>query len=54
MGKGVPRIAKRLAKQQFNAVTVKQYPTMRHEILLEDNHQRVYQDILAWIKYNIC
>lgn len=53
MGKGVPRIAKRLAKQQFSAVTVKQYPTMRHEILLEDNHQQVYQDILAWLHQHL-
>lgn len=53
MGKGVPRIAKRLAKNQFKAVTVKQYPTMRHEILLEDNHQLVYEDILAWMQQHL-
>lgn len=49
MGKGIPIITQTLAEQGFINVTAKQYPHMRHEILLETAHLRVFNDILAWL-----
>ena len=53
MGKGIPRIVKRLQKNNFASVSMQQYEAMRHEILLEPNHQQVYDDILAWLTHPI-
>lgn len=49
MGKGVPKIVKDLQKHNFNKVKMIQYPTMRHEILLEKGKQQVFDDILNWL-----
>ena len=53
MGKGIPRIVKRLQKNNFASVSMQQYEAMRHEILLEPNHQQVYDDILTWLTHHI-
>lgn len=53
MGKGITRIVKRLQKNNFASVSMQQYEAMRHEILLEPNHQQVYDDILAWLTHHI-
>lgn len=53
MGKGLPKITKALNAHGFHHVTAQQYPGMRHEILLEPNHQVVYDAILAWLTAQI-
>jgi alpha-beta hydrolase superfamily lysophospholipase len=53
MGKGIARIVKRLQQNNFTSVSMQQYEAMRHEILLEPNHQQVYDDILAWLTHHI-
>ena len=52
MGRGIRKIANRLDKQNFEQVAVQLYPHMRHEPLHEQNKQKVYEDILAWIDSN--
>lgn len=53
MGKGIPKIIQSLKSQNFSKVTAHQYNTMRHEILHEDDHNQVYQDILDWLHSSI-
>lgn len=48
-GKGVERAYKAFCKAGIQDVTIKLYPGMRHEILNEDNHELVYNDVLAWL-----
>ncbi|MFT5428734.1 MAG: alpha-beta hydrolase superfamily lysophospholipase, partial [Psychrobacter glaciei] len=45
-------IVSRLKKQNFNNVSVKLYPNMRHEPLHEQANKVVYHDILEWIDDN--
>lgn len=49
MGKGIPQIVQELHIQDFADIRFHQYPKMRHDILQEDNHLQVYQDILIWL-----
>ena len=49
MGKSIPKIVQNLNEQGFLHIAAKQYPGMRHEVLLEDDRQQVYQDILDWL-----
>ena len=46
-------LLKYLQKNNFASVSMQQYEAMRHEILLEPNHQQVYDDILAWLTHHI-
>lgn len=52
MGSGIRNIVSRLKKQNFNNVSVKLYPNMRHEPLHEQANKVVYHDILEWIDDN--
>ena len=51
MGKGI-RVLSNVCKNNFASVSVQQYEAMRHEILLEPNHQQVYDDIF-WLTHHI-
>jgi alpha-beta hydrolase superfamily lysophospholipase len=33
----------------YRSITSKVYPGMRHEILQEKDHQKVYEDMAEWI-----
>ncbi len=48
-GKGVEKLAKVYRKQDIVNLEVIIYDNMRHEILFEENKERVYQDILEFI-----
>ena len=48
-GKAVVRAYNAFCKAGMQDVTIKLYPHMRHEILNEDNHEIVYNDILTWL-----
>jgi alpha-beta hydrolase superfamily lysophospholipase len=48
-GKGVEAAAEQLRKTGHTNVTVRLYEGMRHEILNETGHAKVYQDVLDWI-----
>lgn len=50
MGRGVRKVVTRLNKQNFRHIELQLYPNMRHEVLHEDDHQTVYQDILQWMQ----
>ena len=50
MGEGV-RISAQMARDAGSQdVTCTIYEHMRHEILNETDHQRVYDDVLAWVE----
>lgn len=53
MGKGIPAIVDDLEKRKFINIAAKQYRGMRHEILQEDDHEKVYDDILQWLVQHI-
>ena len=48
-GKGVQEVYDILKQNGCNA-TLKLYHNGRHEMLNEINHNKVYQDILDWLK----
>lgn len=48
-GKGPKKIAAELTKKGFHDVTLKLFPTLRHEILLEDEKE-VDEYIIEWIE----
>lgn len=50
--KGVTKVYDTFKKYKCNA-TLKIYPNGRHEMLNEINYNRVYADILAWMRNNI-
>ncbi|MBR2683982.1 MAG: alpha/beta hydrolase, partial [Atopobiaceae bacterium] len=50
MGEGVRISAKMATDAGSRDVTCTIYKNMRHEILNETDHQRVYDDVLAWIE----
>jgi alpha-beta hydrolase superfamily lysophospholipase len=53
MGEGV-RIAAQMARDAGSQdVTCTIYENMRHEILNETDHQRVYDDVLGWIEQRL-
>lgn len=52
MGKGVVKLANLYKKAGLNNVITRIIPNMRHEILNEDKHQLVYEDIFAFLKSN--
>ncbi|MDR3053620.1 MAG: lysophospholipase [Coriobacteriales bacterium] len=49
-GTGVQRAANQLRAVGHSKLTVKLYPAMRHEILLETKHQQVFNDIRDWLQ----
>lgn len=49
MGAGVKKSMMHLQRQGYHNVTMKLYPYMRHEILLEKDHQLVFSDIEAFL-----
>lgn len=50
MKKGVERAYNAFKKVGVKDITMKFYPEARHEILLELNHEEVFNDIINWIK----
>jgi len=48
-GKGVRRAYNAFKKVDVKDITMKIYPGARHEILLETNHDEVFDDIINWI-----
>lgn len=48
-GKGVEQVARKLREAGCNKVACEIYPGMRHEILLEPEHQLVYDTVIAWL-----
>ena len=48
-GKAVERAYNAFCKAGLHDVTIKLYPGMRHEILNEDEHELVYNDVLNWL-----
>ncbi len=48
-GKGVELVARKLRDAGGNKVTCQIYPKMRHEILLEPEHQLVYDTVINWL-----
>lgn len=53
MGKGVRTVVRMVKEAGCADVTCKIYEHMRHEILNEDDHQRVYDDVRNWIEERI-
>ena len=49
MGEGVRTAAQMARDAGSRDVTCTIYEHMRHEILNETDHQRVYDDVLAWV-----
>ncbi len=49
-GRGVLRAAKSLRDAGVEHVRVKLYPGARHELLMEKNHQQVFEDITRFIE----
>ncbi len=56
MGKGVLRSANAFRSVGMQDVTVKLYPSMRHEALNETGKEQVYAEVLSWMqdKAQIC
>lgn len=52
-GKGVQKIADRLAAADMTDVTLRLYPKMRHEILNEQSYQTVWEDLLSWMQKSV-
>ena len=53
LGEGVRTAAKMAEDAGSKDVTCTVYENMRHEILNEKEHQRVYDDVLAWIEAHV-
>ena len=51
-GKAVQRAVDMYTSAGVNQVDVRIYDGMRHEILNEPEHQRVYDDVALWLKQN--
>ena len=49
-GKGVKKVYNNYLKTGHKNIMLKLYPGARHEILNETNRQKVYNDILNWLK----
>ena len=52
-GNGVKKIVETLHEDNFDDVTLHLYPQMRHEILNESIKERVYNEIMSWIRHRI-
>ena len=50
-GKGVINVCDNLEDAGHRPEVIL-YPGMKHEILNEDDHEKVYNDVLAWLKKN--
>ena len=48
-GKGVRRAYESFQKAGVREVSIKLYPTLRHEILNEDCKEEIYQDLYQWM-----
>ncbi|WP_350453765.1 alpha/beta fold hydrolase [Slackia heliotrinireducens] len=48
-GEGVMKAVELYQKSGIHVVDVSLYRSMRHEILNEDDHQRVFDDVLTWL-----
>lgn len=48
-GVGVKRAYQAFKDAGVQDVSIKLYPGARHEILLETNHEEIFNDVLAWI-----
>ena len=48
-GVGVKRAYQAFKDAGVQDVSIKLYPGARHEILLEKNHEEIFNDVLAWI-----
>lgn len=46
--KGLKDVLKTLNKVGYNNVTIKEYPNMKHEILMENNNEEVFNDIVKF------
>ena len=51
-GKGVGKVYRALKKTGHSSVSIQMYPGDRHEILNEDDRDRVVKDLLAWMDEN--
>ncbi|MBE6129163.1 MAG: alpha/beta hydrolase [Erysipelotrichaceae bacterium] len=47
--KGLADSIRRMEEAGYRSITSKVYPGMRHEILQEKDHQKVYEDMAEWI-----
>lgn len=52
-GKGIRKLAKIYRQANLKQVSVKIYYHRRHEVLFEQGYERIWQDLLKWIKSNI-
>lgn len=50
MGKGVTKAARLFRESGVKDVELKLYPGLRHEILNEEEHRTVYDDVLRWLE----
>ncbi len=50
LSEGVKTVFERYKKAGVKDVSLKLYPTLRHEILNEKEHMEVYEDILNWME----
>ena len=53
MGEGVRKVAQMAREAGVRDVEVKIYDGMRHEILNEIDHMRVYDDVMAWLDQHL-
>jgi alpha-beta hydrolase superfamily lysophospholipase len=53
MGKGLPKLANAYQQLGQSKVSLSLYPSARHELLNETNHQQVKQDIITWLSAQI-
>lgn len=53
MGEGVRKVAKMAHEAGVQDVEVEIYAGMRHEILNEDDHMRVYDDVAVWLDKHV-
>lgn len=53
MGEGVRKVAAMMQEAGVQDVEVEIYAGMRHEILNEDDHMRVYDDVAAWLDKHV-
>ncbi|MCS4486332.1 alpha/beta fold hydrolase [Staphylococcus americanisciuri] len=49
-GKGIHRLARQMKKAGIKHVTVQTYPHKRHEVLFDKDYERVWKDMLGWMR----
>ena len=52
-GKGVQRAIQSLKDAGVQNIECKLYPGARHELLVETNHQEVFEDIGSWLEKHL-